>query len=284
MLTKIKKMFVLVMLAAFVFALTGCGGGIKGALEDIVIDTEVTEGFALPTVQLEGAVTTWSSNNDAIVIDETYADVIRPSLSDVEVTLTATVTLGEKTETKDFVVVVKCLLAPDAININVGNLKAVEGKADTYYIVMGEEAQFEIEVADEEMSTEVTWSAQNKRVSVENGLVKGLGYGEVKVTATSTSAGANGAAITDSVTLVVVEHLNPLQVLLNNKKAIEQSIPQFIYEDYTFEAAPNSEVVTDFYLGSMDEANKLYYYTRAFLDKNMYMFLVLTAKKLSFVI
>lgn len=259
MLTKIKKMFVLVMLAAFVFALTGCGGGIKGALNAIVIDTEVTEGFALPTVQLEGAVTTWSSNNDAIVIDETYADVIRPSLSDVEVTLTATVTLGEKTETKDFVVVVKCLLAPDAININVGNLKAVEGKADTYYLVMGEEAQFEIEVADEEMSTEVTWSAQNKRVSVENGLVKGLGYGEVKVTATSTSAGANGAAITDSVTLVVVEHLNPLQVLLNNKKAIEQSIPQFIYEDYTFEAAPNSEVVTDFYLGSMDEANKLYY-------------------------
>jgi hypothetical protein len=212
-------MFVLVMLAAFVFALTGCGGGLKGALEDLSIEAEVTEGFALPTVALEGAVTTWTSNNDAIVIDETYADVIRPSLSDVEVILTATVTQGEKTETKDFVVVVKCLLAPDAININVGGLKAVEGKTDTYYLVAGKEVQFEIEVADEEMSKEVTWTTSNSRATVSaDGVVKAVKYGEVKITATSTSSNG-GAAITDSVTLEVVEHENPLQVLLANKKS-----------------------------------------------------------------
>ena len=151
MLTKIKKMFVLVMLAAFVFALTGCGGGIKGALEAITLDAEVTEGFALPTVNLEGAVTTWSSNSDAIVIDDTYADVVRPSLSDVEVILTATVTQGEKTMTKDFVVVVKCYEAPDAINIIVKGLKAVEGEKDTYYIIAGKEVQLEIEENSELM-------------------------------------------------------------------------------------------------------------------------------------
>ena len=261
MLTKIKKMFVLVMLAAFVFALTGCGG-LKGALDALTVDAEVTEGFVLPTVQLEGAVTTWTSNNDAIVIDETYADVIRPSLSDVEVILTATVTQGEKTESKDFVVVVKCLQAPDAININVGGLKAVEGKKDTYYLVAGKEVQFEIEVADEEMSTEVIWTASNSRVSVEDGKVKGVKYGEAKVTATSTSVGEGGAKIEDSVTLVVVEHENPKQVLLNNKKAIENSIPKFISGKYTFIMAPNENVKTLYFdatANRADEANAFYY-------------------------
>lgn len=270
MLTKIKKMFVLVMFAAFVFALTGCGGGLKGALDDLSIDAEVTEGFALPTVALEGAVTTWTSNNDAIVIDETYADVIRPSLSDVEVTLTATVTQGEKTESKDFVVVVKCLLAPDAININVGGLKAVEGKTDTYYLVAGKEAQFEIEVADEEMSKEVTWTVSNSRATVSaDGLVKGVKYGEVKITATSTSAGAGGVAITDSVTLEVVEHENPLQVLLANKKAIEAQIPRFISSTYEFPMAPNEEVDTLYFDATSDrtnDENAFYYGEYAYVE------------------
>ena len=264
MLTKIKKMFVLVMLAAFVFALTGCGGGLKGALEAIELDAEVTEGFALPTVQLEGAVTTWTSNNDAIVIDETFADVTRPSLSDVEVILTATVTQGEKTESKEFVVVVKCLNAPDAININVGSLKAVEGKNDTYYIIAGNTAQFEIEVADEEMSKEVIWTVSNKRATVEDGLVttKEGEYGEVKVTATSTSVGADGNKIEDVVTLVIVEDENPMKVLLNNKKAIEKQIPRFISEQYTFPMAPNGDVETLYFDSTAnreDETQALYY-------------------------
>ena len=271
MLTKIKKMFVLVMLAAFVFALTGCGGGIKGALDAIVLDAEVTEGFVLPSVAVEGAVTSWESNNAAIVIDGDFADVVRPSLSDAEVTLTATVTQGEKTLTKEFVVVVKCLEAPDAINIIVSGLKAVEGKADTYYIVAGKEVQFEIEVADEEMSKEVTWSASNKRATVDsNGLVstKEGNYGEVKITATSVYPG-NSGSITDVVVLQVVESENPMQVLLNNKKAIEQSIPEFIFEDYTFIMAPNSDVDTLYFdstANRADESQAFYYGEYVYVD------------------
>jgi len=244
MLTKIKKMFVLVMLAVFVFALTGCGGGIKGGLKAIVLEAEVTEGFVLPSVEVEGAVTTWTSNNDAIVIDEDYADVVRPSLTDVEVTLTATVTLGEKTETRDFLVVVKCLLAPDAINIKVSGLTAVEGESDTYYLTKDDTTQLVVEVEDEEMSSEVTWTAKNKRVTVENGLVTGVSYGEVEVVATSVYAGEGGAKITDSVKFIVVEHINPMQVLLINKNKIEASIPEFIDGLYTFPMAENESVET----------------------------------------
>ena len=270
MLTKIKKMFVLVMLAAFVFALTGCGG-IKGALDAIVLDAEVTEGFVLPSVAVEGAVTSWKSNSEAIVIDGDYADVVRPSLTDAEVTLTATVTQGEKNVTKDFVVVVKCYEAPDAINIIVKGLKAVEGKKDTYYIIAGNEAQFEIEVADEEMSTAVTWSSSNKRATVdENGKVttKAGNYGEVKITATSVYPGSAGS-ITDVVVLEVVEHENPMQVLLNNKKAIEESIPEFIYEDYTFMMAPNSDVDTLYFDSTAnrgDESQAFYYGEYTYVD------------------
>ena len=232
MLTKIKKMFVLVMLAAFVFALTGCGGGIKGALDSLYVEAEVTEGFALPTAQLEGAVTTWSSNNEAIVIDDLYADVVRPSVSDVEVTLTATVTLGEKTESKDFVVIVKCLLAPDAININVGGLKAVEGKADTYYIVKDKEVQFTIEVADEEMSTDVKWSATNSRVSVENGLVKAKEDGSYSILPDQLVGTAyyNGMydPQTDQVWFRISEHIQDL--VLAAKRT--ETDPTYEFEDY----------------------------------------------------
>ena len=259
MLTKIKKMFVLVMFAAFVFALVGCGGGISGALKALTLDAEVTEDFTLPTANLEGAVTTWTSNNDAIVIDGTYAEVVRPSLSDVEVTLTATVTLGEKSESKDFVIVVKCLEAPEAIKIKTGTLKPVEGEANTYYLVMGTTVQLSIEVADENESTEVVWSVSNGRVKVsEDGVLEGVKYGVAEITATSTST-AGGVAITDKIKVEVVEHENPQQVLLNNKKAIENEIPRFISSDFTFPMAPNGDVETTYYLGQVDESNKLYY-------------------------
>lgn len=238
MLTKIKKLFVLVMFAAFAFVLVGCGGGIKGALDDIVLPSEVTEGFTLNNVALEGAVTTWTSNSDAIVIDGNYADVIRPSGSDAEVTLTATVTLGEQTESKDFFVVVKCLEAPDAIKINAGSLKADEnGK---YLLSIGQEVQLEIEVADEGMSTEVTWSSKSKKRAEisEDGILKGLELGETTITAVSTSNPEAKATIE----VEVVEDANPMKVLLNNKNFIEESIPRFITETYMFPEPYNKDV------------------------------------------
>ncbi len=265
MLTKIKKMFVLVMFAAFTFILVGCGGGLKGALEALTVEAEVTEGFVLPTVQLEGAVTVWTSDSEYIVIDETFADVKRPSGTDQQVILTATVTLGEEKVSKEFVVIVKCLAAPNKLNINPGNLTAVEGEEDTYYLVSGKEAELTIDVESEEMSTDVTWSSSSpKRATVsEEGIVKGLDYGVVTITATATAAGEGGVVAKDTIKIEIVEDTNPMKVLLNNKKAIEGQIPRFVSSDFTFPMAPNEDVET---LYTLADGTELYYGEYTFVE------------------
>ena len=74
MLTKFKKLFVLVMFVAFAFVLAGCKSDIEVALEGLVVPTEVKEDFTLPSAALEGAVTTWASSDEAIIkLDGTYA-------------------------------------------------------------------------------------------------------------------------------------------------------------------------------------------------------------------
>lgn len=281
MLTKIKKIFVLVMFAAFLVVLSGCGnGGIKGALKNLQLDAEVSEDFVLPTVNLEGAVTTWKSNSEAIVIDGTYAEVIRPSLSDAEVILTAEVVLGEKTESREFTVIVKCLEAPNKISINPGSLKPVEGKERTYYLVLTQTEQLIIEVESEAMSTDVVWkSNKDKKVEIsEDGVVKGLEIGKSVITATSTSVGSNGERITDSITIEVVEDLNPNKVLLNHKKAILDSVPRFISSNYEFMLPSNTEVVATY---TDEKGNELWQGNYEFLegeDRNEVIYCELTYK------
>ena len=74
------------------------------AKEALVLDvTEATENITLPATGLNDVVITWASNNEAIATDGT----VTRGATDVEVTLTATLTLGEATDTKEFTVVVK---------------------------------------------------------------------------------------------------------------------------------------------------------------------------------
>lgn len=264
MLTKIKKIFVLVILAAFVFALTGCSSELEKAVEALSIDAEITEDFVLPSVALDGAVTEWTSSDpETIAIDnfENFAEVFRPSGSDAEVTLSVSVTLGEENVKKDFVVIVKCLLTPDKITINVGKLKPIEGATDKYYLVAGEAHQLTVEVADEEMSTEVNWTlSSSKRAEITaDGVITGKSYGEVKVTATSTS----DSSVSCTITLEVVEDTNPMKVLLNNKKKIEEQIPEFISSAYTFPMPENDDVEAVY---TYSDGEELYYGEYEYLE------------------
>lgn len=257
MLTKIKKIFVLVMFAAFLVVLSGCTGtqgGLKGALNSLYLDTEVTEDFTLPNVTLDGASTIWkSSNENVILIDGDYAEVIRPSLSDIEVILTVEAVLGEETATKSFTVIVKCLDAPNAISINTDNLKAVEGQAKTYYVELGKKYQLTIDVEDDGMSTEVQWSCGKSVTISEDGVLEAVKVGKAVVRAVSTSRGSNGEEIKDEITVEVVEDLNPSQVLLNYKAKILESVPEFIYKNHNFYIPENTEVVVTYTDGKAKE-------------------------------
>ena len=86
----------------------------------------VTEDFTLPTTGKFDTAVTWSSSDTAITIDGASALVARPSEAegDKKVTLTASVTIGEATETKEFIVTVPAIITSDV-------LKAVSN-ADTY--------------------------------------------------------------------------------------------------------------------------------------------------------
>lgn len=242
MLTKIKKIFVLVMFATFLVVLSGCGGsegGLKGALNDLYIDAEVTEGFALPSVTLDGATTVWKSDNESVIlIDGDYAEVIRPSLADVKVTLTVEAILGEETATKNFIVTVKCLEAPNAISINTESFKAVEGQEKTYYIELGKKYQLTIDVEDESMSTEVTWTCGRNVTISEDGVLEAVKLGKAVIQATSIA----GGQISDTITVQVVESLIPGQVLLKYKNMILESVPEFIYKHHNFLIPENDQV------------------------------------------
>lgn len=262
MLTKIKKVFLLVIFAAFTLVLAGCGdsGKIKKALKNFELDAEVTEDFNLPTADedVPDSVTVWTSDNEAIKVDGTYAEVIRPATEDVTVVLTATVTLGETTESMEFTVIVKKLEAPTKLTISpvVVNGKFVKSEAEEnqYYLVKGFKGQLEIKVPEETMSKEVVFSTGSKKVlsvDAETGVVEGLDYGKATVTAQSTSG--NGQY--DKIEIIVVEALNQRQVLLNNKKAIEEAMPRFVYEDFALPEAPNKYV--DVYYAD-SEGNEIY--------------------------
>ena len=64
-------------------------------------ETEVTADFVLPSLGLHGTTIVWSSNSDAINIDDNIATVNRKN-TDVVVTLTATIQLNNITITKSF--------------------------------------------------------------------------------------------------------------------------------------------------------------------------------------
>jgi hypothetical protein len=69
----------------------------------IVPSIVATEEISLPTEGLHGTVITWASSNETIIA--TDGTVVLPT-EETEVTLTATITLGEVTDTKEFLVTV----------------------------------------------------------------------------------------------------------------------------------------------------------------------------------
>lgn len=83
---------------------------LNAAINSLTVPTSVEADFDL-TVRAAGGVTiAWTSNNSAITIDQSRATVTRSRTGDVDVTLTAIASLGEKSsDPKSFTVTVKKL-------------------------------------------------------------------------------------------------------------------------------------------------------------------------------
>lgn len=100
---------------------------VADAKEALALAASVTENFTLPLVSDEVTIA-WASNNAAIAIEGANATVTRGA-ADVEVILTATLTLNQVEDTKDITVVVK---AEGAVVQNVTVTKTIAELATQY--------------------------------------------------------------------------------------------------------------------------------------------------------
>jgi len=110
---KKRNLFVVIlMFAAILFALVGCGNKNEAAeklLEDVAITyqsgdsaSSVTKDVTLGTISDADATLTWSSSNAAVVAVDGTVDVATITGSSEKVTLTATVKIDDETATKEF--------------------------------------------------------------------------------------------------------------------------------------------------------------------------------------
>lgn len=265
MLTKMKRLFVLVIMAAFAFILVGCASDeskIKDALNKLNVPASVNEDFALPNVSLANASVTWTSDNDAIVISGTMAEVFRTS-EDVNVKLTANGTLGSAKATKEFIVKVEKLPAPDTIVITNKGLTEVEyeeeGTMKTVLVAaIGKEIKLNVDFGADLVTEELTWNSSNaKRATVsEDGVLKGLSVGSVTITATSKGVKADGTFASSNIKILINESTNCAAVNLAVKKRILAEMPEFVSEDFTLPEGGNSTVQVKYY--DSTKTNEIY--------------------------
>lgn len=261
MLSKIKRIFVLVMVAALALVLIGCKGPedetpdtgtiIQEQLQAFTshFDAEYEEDFFLPSIA-EGFEASWTSSSSAVEINGSTATVVRPHGEDEQVTLTCTVTKDGVSKQQTYTITIKALAIPGEINIvtTIANnvFVADETEEGKYLLVIDKSTTLTVDIAgSEELVSEVKWSISkgSKYAEIsEDGVLTAKAYGEVTVKAQSVAAGADGKKAEDTIVVEIIEDVNPRKVLLNNKKIIEESIPRFIDADYTFPEAENKNV------------------------------------------
>ena len=110
-----KKVLTILLALTLVFTIAGCkkdedttdADNVADATQKLSLAVDalaVTADIDLPTAALHDAVIVWSSSNTAVIAND--GTVTRPAIgtADVTVVLTATITIGDESETKEFTV------------------------------------------------------------------------------------------------------------------------------------------------------------------------------------
>lgn len=142
-----KKLLTLVTALTLVFAVAGCKDDTPSGPSDadnvaaaktalLLTDlNEVTADLTLPAGGLNDSVITWSSSNTAVLSDAGV--VTRPAVGtdNVVVTLTATITIGDASETKDFTV--RVIAAVPSLDVTIAELLAATVEVGDVVVVTG---------------------------------------------------------------------------------------------------------------------------------------------------
>lgn len=183
----LKSIFAVFVIALALFILAACEEDIQGktdaeilamAKEQVQIayqtgDTSVsvTKNITLPgslTVEGKQVTITWaSSNEDIIEIDGSTGKVTRPANANVEVTLTATVTLGEATDDIEIkVTVIKAEVSPQEALQALTLTGATYNSTTDFWTTSGN-----LTLATTSMGLTVTWTSANTDLIKNDGTV-----------------------------------------------------------------------------------------------------------------
>ncbi|HIW31157.1 MAG TPA: InlB B-repeat-containing protein [Candidatus Paenibacillus intestinavium] len=165
----------------------------------------VTQNVTLRATGLDDVTVLWSSDNPGII--STNGVVVRPlaDVADATVTLTATLTKGQVTDTKTFTVIVRSMEI-EAISVetlNISGHDAITAKGGTLQLTA------DVLPADATNKT-VVWSVENGTGSAtinESGLLTAVSNGTVTVVATA--ADGSGIVGTKSITISGQTTSNP---------------------------------------------------------------------------
>jgi 5'-nucleotidase len=144
---KMKKLFTLITALTFVFAVAGCKDDTPTGPTDaelvaeattalLLTDlNEVTSTLTLPASGLHSSVVTWSSSNTAVI---TNAGVVtRPAVGEdnAVVTLTATITIGDASDTKEFTA--RVIAAVPTLDVTIADFNTDAVSIDDDIVVTG---------------------------------------------------------------------------------------------------------------------------------------------------
>ncbi len=242
-------MFAVILLTAF--TLVACGDD-NQALVDEALDsvslvfasgdsaTSVTQNLTLPTTVGDVQIT-WVSDNTAVISN---AGVVTRQTADTNVVLTATLTLGDATATKDFtlkvlaiVVVIDPVEALDAIEIT-GSLLGYTVSTGRY------NTKADIVLPTTSMTLTVTWSSSNAAVLSATGVVVRPAYLAADSTVILTAT--IGTETREFVVTVLAITEKPATLILQEAKdaLLLPGVGDGVAADLTLPATVGSEGVT----------------------------------------
>ncbi|MCF7930994.1 MAG: lamin tail domain-containing protein, partial [Acholeplasmataceae bacterium] len=242
-------MFAVILLTAF--TLVACGED-NQALVDEALDsvslvfatgdsaTSVTQNLTLPTTVGDVQIT-WVSDNTAVISN---AGVVTRQTADTDVVLTATLTLGEATATKDFtlkvlaiVVVIDPVEALDAIELT-GDLLGYTVSTGRY------NTKADIVLPTTSMTLTVAWTSSNPAVLSNTGVVVRPAYGSADSTVILTAT--IGEETKEFVVTVLAITEKPAALILQEAKdaLLLSGIGDGVAADLTLPTTVGSQGVT----------------------------------------
>ena len=212
----LKKLLTLTLVLAGILTLSACGGDtdepegltdlemLAEALVDLDLPTEASADLTFPTEGLHGVTITWESDNTDVIANDGTVTIPLFTDGDKTVTITAYVTIGDNTLTKDFdVEVLAATVKTDAEKVAEAKLVLIFVE----YTILSD-----ITLLDTALEATVTWASSHPEYISTAGVVvrPSADTGNVAVTLTATIT--VGAATDTKEFVITVQSEEPATV------------------------------------------------------------------------